>query len=72
MIDLVNDFPESTIDEHSQDALDELKAEERKYYLQRALDALPETDALVLTLFYYEELSITYGNLDISLHLLSL
>jgi RNA polymerase sigma-70 factor (ECF subfamily) len=58
MIDLVDDFPDYAIDENSLDALNELKDEERKFYLQSALETLPETDALVITLFYYEELSI--------------
>lgn len=58
MIDLSDDFPDEKIDEHSIDALGELTAEERKHYLLLALEALPETDALVITLFYYEELSI--------------
>ena len=39
------------------DALEALKEKDRAKYVKQALEALPETDAFILTLFYYEELS---------------
>ena len=51
--------------------------EERGRYLQLAIEALPETDATVITLFYYDELSLeeiaevtglTSSNIRIKLH----
>lgn len=77
LIDLVDELPESEIDEHSIDALDALKEEERTFFIKQAMEALPETDAFVLTLFYYEELSLeeicevtgqTNNNIRIRLH----
>ena len=58
VIDLVDELPDD--DEHQGDVsgLDALSREERKKYLQMAIEALPETDAMVITLFYYEELSL--------------
>lgn len=58
-------------------ALDALKEEERTFFIKQAMEALPETDAFVLTLFYYEELSLeeicevtgqTNNNIRIRLH----
>jgi len=54
-----------------------LSSEERRKYLQQAIETLPETDAVVITLFYYEELSLeeiekvtglTNNNIRIKLH----
>jgi RNA polymerase sigma-70 factor (ECF subfamily) len=58
MIDLVGDVPESEESEGEISGLDVLSAQERSNYLQQALDALGETDSVVVTLFYYEELSL--------------
>ncbi|MFC2129339.1 RNA polymerase sigma factor [Bacteroidota bacterium] len=77
MIDLVDEMPATEIDESSLDALEELKKEERTMFVQQALEALPETDAFILTLFYFEELSLeeicevtgqTNNNVRIRLH----
>ncbi len=77
MIDLVDELLDGEIDEDSIDALEMLKHEERSMYMKQALDALAETDAFVLTLFYYEELSLeeicevtgqTNNNIRIRLH----
>ncbi len=57
--------------------LDLISGEERKHYLKMAIEALPETDAVVVTLFYYDELSLeeiaevtglTSSNIRIKLH----
>ncbi|MEX2369820.1 MAG: sigma-70 family RNA polymerase sigma factor [Bacteroidales bacterium] len=58
MIDLVDELPEFRIDEETMDAMQEIRDGERKRYLQKAMETLPETDSLVVTLFYYEELSL--------------
>lgn len=58
MIDLVGEVPESEVSEGEISGLDALSAQERSKYLQQALDALGETDSVVVTLFYYEELSL--------------
>ena len=58
MIDLVEDVPESEVDEGTMNGLESLSSEERSRYLQMAIEALAETDAVVVTLFYYEELSL--------------
>ena len=77
MIDLVDELPETEIDESSLDALEELRQEERNMFVKQALEALPETDAFILTLFYFEELSLeeicevtgqTNNNVRIRLH----
>jgi len=77
LIDLVDEMPETEIDESSIDALEELKLKDRAVYVKQALEALPETDAFILTLFYYEELSLeeicevtgqTNNNVRIRLH----
>lgn len=57
MIDLTDAIPE-VVDESSIDALLELRQEERSLYLKKALAELPETDALVITLYYYEDLTL--------------
>ena len=58
MIDLASDFPEYSESEDSGYALDHLSSSDRRIFLERAIESLPETDALVITLFYYEELSV--------------
>lgn len=77
MIDLVDEVPEESGTETELNGLDALSREERSLYVQRALEALPETDAVVVTLFYYEELSLeeiagitglSSGNIRIRLH----
>ena len=77
MIDLVDELPEAEIDESSIDALEELKQKDRVLFVRQALEALAETDAFILTLFYYEELSLeeicevtgqTNNNVRIRLH----
>jgi RNA polymerase sigma factor for flagellar operon FliA len=47
------------VDESAQDPLQEALLEERKKLLIKALERLSEKERLVITLFYYEELTIT-------------
>lgn len=77
LIDLVDDVPESEIDTGAMDALEGLKQKDRAMYVKQAMESLPETDAFILTLFYYEELSLeeickvtgqTNNNVRIRLH----
>ena len=77
VIDLVDESPEIPDENGILNGLEILAAEERKQYLKRALEALPETDSVVVTLFYYEELSLeeiagitglSNGNVRIRLH----
>ena len=77
VIDLVDDPPADTGDEGDISAIDRLSSEDRSRFLQLAIDSLPETDGLVVTLFYYEELSLeevaeitglTSSNIRIKLH----
>ena len=58
IIDLVDELPDEGADESDLNGLERLSAEERGRYLRLAIEALPETDAVVVTLFYYEELSL--------------
>ena len=58
MIDLVDDIPEGEIDEGEMNGLESITSEERSKYLKMAIDSLAETDAVVVTLFYYDELSL--------------
>jgi RNA polymerase sigma-70 factor (ECF subfamily) len=58
MIDLVDDIPEGEVDEGEMNGLDSISAEERSKYLKLAIESLAETDAVVVTLFYYDELSL--------------
>jgi RNA polymerase sigma-70 factor (ECF subfamily) len=58
MIDLVDDVPEGEPDERDMNGLESLSAQERSRYLQMAINSLAETDAVVVTLFYYDELSL--------------
>ena len=77
MIDLVDELPDVEIDEGDLNGLDNISAEERGRYLKMAIEALPETDGVVVTLFYYDELSLeeiaditglTNSNIRIKLH----
>lgn len=77
VIDLVDNIPEDEISESDINGMEIITGEERSHYLQLALDALPETDAVVVTLFYFDELSLeeiaeitglTSGNIRIKLH----
>ena len=77
MIDLVDEVPDDEVNEADMSGLDRLSAEERSRYLQMAIEALPETDSVVITLFYYDELSLeeiaeitglTSNNIRIKLH----
>ena len=77
MIDLVDELPEDEINEGDINGLDTLSAQERGKFLNLAIEALPETDGVVVTLFYYDELSLdeiaeitglTSSNIRIKLH----
>ncbi|MCK4750612.1 MAG: sigma-70 family RNA polymerase sigma factor [Bacteroidales bacterium] len=77
IIDLVDEVPHDAVSEDDMSGLDRISAEERGRYLQMAIEALPETDAVVVTLFYYDELSLeeiaditglTGSNIRIKLH----
>lgn len=77
MIDLVDEMPEYEISEGDLNGLETLSSGERSRYLKMALEALPETDGVVVTLFYYDELSLdeiaqvtglTSSNIRIKLH----
>ncbi len=77
MIDLVDELPEGEVDEREMNGVESLSAEDRSRYLKLAMDSLAETDAVVVTLFYYDELSLdeisgitglTSSNIRIKLH----
>jgi RNA polymerase sigma-70 factor (ECF subfamily) len=77
MIDLVDELPDNKESDGAMDGLERLTIEERKKHLQLAIEALPETDAVIITLFYYEEMSLeeiadvtglSSGNIRIRLH----
>ena len=77
VIDLVNELPDGDMNDGDISGLDLISAQERKHYLNMAIEALPETDAVVVTLFYYDELSLdeiaevtglSSGNIRIKLH----
>lgn len=77
IIDLTDELPEYEANEGDLSGIDLLSREERHSYLQVAMEALPETDAVVVTLFYYDELSLeeiaeitnlTSSNIRIKLH----
>jgi RNA polymerase sigma factor (sigma-70 family) len=77
VIDLVDELPDNETAEDDMTGIDTLTEEERKRFLRMAMEALPETDAVVVTLFYYEELSLeeiahitglTSSNIRIKLH----
>ena len=58
VIDLVDEVPEGELDEGGLDGLDRLTEADRKKQLQLAMEALPETDAVIVTLFYYDGMSL--------------
>ena len=77
VIDLVDEWEKEEADEASLDGLERLALEERRSYLRSAMEALPETDRVVVTLFYYDEQSLeeiagvtglSSGNIRIRLH----
>jgi len=77
VIDLVDEREEGDESLMGENGLEALSKKDRKRYLDMALEALPETDAVVMTLFYYEELSLeeimevtglSSGNIRIKLH----
>jgi len=77
MIDLVDEMPEAEVDERDMNGLESISAKERSRYLKVAIEALPETDGVIVTLFYYDELSLeeiaeitglTNSNIRIKLH----
>lgn len=77
MIDMVGEVPEGEVSEGEINGLDAISAQERSKYLQLAMEALGETDSVVVTLFYYEEFSLeeiaevtglTSSNIRIKLH----
>jgi RNA polymerase sigma-70 factor (ECF subfamily) len=77
VIDLVDELPDTEETPGEMNGLEILSREERARYLQMAVEALPETDAVVVTLFYYDELSLeeiaeitglTSSNIRIKLH----
>ncbi|MCK4880343.1 MAG: sigma-70 family RNA polymerase sigma factor [Bacteroidales bacterium] len=77
MIDLVDEIPDGEVDEGEMNGLESISVEERSRYLKMAIESLAETDAVVVTLFYYDEMSLdeiaeitglTSGNIRIKLH----
>jgi RNA polymerase sigma-70 factor (ECF subfamily) len=77
IIDLVEEIPDGDASNEDVSGLDLISGEERKHYLRMAIEALPETDAVVVTLFYFDELSLeeiaevtglTSNNIRIKLH----
>jgi len=46
------------VDDVGMNGMDLLSAEERSRYLKLAIESLSETDAVVVTLFYYDEMSL--------------
>ena len=77
MIDLVDEVPDGEVDEQAANGLNEMAKKDREKHVRNAIDALAETDAVLITLFYYEELSLdeitevtglTNNNVRIKLH----
>ena len=77
VIDLVDEVPDSEINEDSINGLMGLARKDRERYVREAIEALGETDAVLVTLFYFEELSLeeiaevtglTNNNIRIKLH----
>ncbi len=77
IIDLVEDVPEDASADYDLSGLASLTGEERRRFVEEAMESLAETDAVVITLFYYEQLSLeeiaqvtglTSGNIRIRLH----
>ncbi len=58
VIDLADEVPEDRVDEGVMDGLDRLGEEDRRHYVQKALEVIPETDAFMVTLFYFEGLDL--------------
>ncbi|MDF1573966.1 MAG: sigma-70 family RNA polymerase sigma factor [Bacteroidales bacterium] len=58
MIDLVDEIPDGEVDQSEMNGLESLSAQERSRYLNMAIESLAETDAVVVTLFYFDELSL--------------
>lgn len=58
VIDLADEVPDDRVDEGVMDGLDRLRDEDRAHYVQKALEAIPETDAFMVTLFYFEALDL--------------
>jgi RNA polymerase sigma-70 factor (ECF subfamily) len=55
---MVDNVPDGEVDEGEMNGLESISAEERSKYLLMAIESLAETDAVVVTLFYYDELSL--------------
>ena len=77
VIDLVDERDQIEEQDMELNALDLLGAADRSVYLKTAIEALPETDAVMVNLFYYDELSLeeiakitglSSGNIRIRLH----
>ncbi|MEZ5069492.1 MAG: RNA polymerase sigma factor [Bacteroidales bacterium] len=77
VIDLVDEVPDGEVDEGDLSGLELLTRDERTRFVRQALEALPETDAVIVTLFYFDESSIeeivdvtglSSGNVRIRLH----
>lgn len=77
MIDLVDELPETEADNSVLDGMQNLQKEDRRTFLSQAMEALAETDSFILTLFYFEELTLeeicsitgqTNNNVRIRLH----
>ncbi|HDR68577.1 MAG TPA: RNA polymerase sigma factor [Bacteroidaceae bacterium] len=77
VIDLVEEVDESEINENTFNGLHTLSEKDREKHVRKAIEALAETDAVLVTLFYYEELSVneiaditgmTSSNVRIKLH----
>ncbi len=77
IIDLVEDVTDNGQEAADLDGIMSLEKEERKKYVEEAMDSLAETDAFIITLFYFDELSLeeiaritgmTSGNIRIRLY----
>jgi len=77
VIDLVDEMPGDEAGDADLNGLERLTAGERTRQLRLAIEALPETDAVIITLFYYEGMSLeeiadvtglSNGNIRIRLH----
>jgi len=77
VIDLVDEWEQAGEESPELSALEQLGAKDRSAYLKTAIEALPETDAVMVNLFYYDELSLeeiaeitglSSGNIRIRLH----
>jgi len=58
IIDLVEELPDTGEAVSDLNGIMSLAKEERRRYVEEAIESLAETDAVVITLFYYEELSL--------------